>query len=67
MAEKIQINTTLSPETVEQIERIAQANRWNKNTVLEVAIEDLHARIFSQPNPVVTVEDAEKAAQHRGA
>ena len=56
---------SLESQTIEQIDRIAELMRWDKSTVVEAAVEELAARLLSQPQPLTSVADAmltEKAA-----
>ena len=54
----IKVGFSIDADTVYQIDRIAALQRWDKSTVVEVAIEALHKKLFSQPNPFVEVHEA---------
>lgn len=65
MAQKIPYTTTLTLETIDQIRSIGNVNRWNQNDVIEVAVQALHARIFSGPNPLLNIEQVTEIANQQ--
>jgi hypothetical protein len=54
------VNTTLSLTTIKQIDEILRAKRWNKNDVIEVAVDNLHRNVFGDPPTV----QATQSSQH---
>lgn len=63
MLDNIKVGYSINSGTVSQIDRIAVLQRWDKSTVIEVAVEELHKKLFSQPNPLIEVHEAVTAAK----
>jgi metal-responsive CopG/Arc/MetJ family transcriptional regulator len=59
MSDVIQVNVSMEIETANQLEKMAKEMGYdNRSAFVRWLIRQEYARRYSQPNPVITVEEA---------
>jgi len=58
MSEMIKVNFSLQPETIDQLEKLCKETFRTKSDMLDYLVHQEYGRRYSQPNPVITVEEA---------
>ncbi|HHY87755.1 MAG TPA: ribbon-helix-helix protein, CopG family [Chloroflexi bacterium] len=61
----VQVNVNITDEDARQLDAMMIEDAYdNRSAFVRRLIRQEYARRYSQPNPAITVEDAEKAAQN---
>jgi hypothetical protein len=63
MANSVKTNFTVLEETVRRIETLCADTFRGKGDLIDWLVDQEFARRYSQPNPIVTVEDAQKVQE----
>jgi len=64
MNKSVKVNFALQPETAAMMEKLCAATFRTKSDMIDYLVAQEYARLYSQPNPCVTVGEAEEAAEH---
>lgn len=65
MTDVVQVNVSMEVETSNQLDKMAHDLGYdNRSAFVRWLVRQEYARRYSQPNPVITVEDAQAIAEH---